>query len=184
MTVFVNNCCRFKPTVRSTRPYSTTVRSEENKLGPGRLVRRIICCALVTRWESVVLIWTMWVWTKYFHGFGHSRLSLSPLPLPTQCDRQCFCGTEDEFEDAVKSDQCGITYPTLCTGDATTPCGGFGAISVYRRTGDFVPAPAPTPRPETTYLLTGCFADSKADRIMDNKIVEDVMSAEVRWCCF
>lgn len=102
-------------------------------------------------------------------------------------DNQCFCGTADEFENAVESDQCGKTYPTLCTGDATRACGGFGAISVFERTSDAAPAPAPVPAPtpttlnETTYSIMGCFADSKADRIMENMMVENVMSAKVSW---
>ena len=108
---------------------------------------------------------------------------------PVLYDHQCFCGTADELENAVESDKCGKTYPTLCTGDATRACGGFGAMSVFGRTGDAAPAPAPVPAPtptvtpETTYSIVGCFADSKADRIMENMMVGDVMSAEVSWRC-
>eukprot|EP00904_Undaria_pinnatifida_P009184 jgi/Undpi1/5396/HiC_scaffold_2.g00677.m1 len=106
---------------------------------------------------------------------------------------ECYCGTADEFENAVSSEDCGTSYPTLCTGDATTACGGFGAISVYQRTGDAAPAPAPTPTAPapspfpsptttptgTTYSLVGCFADDKTDRIMGGKMVAEVMSAEI-----
>lgn len=79
----------------------------------------------------------------------------------------------------MKSDQCGTSYPALCTGDATTACGGFGAISVYQRTGDAGPALTPIVAPETTFSLTGCFQDAKFSRVMENKMVKDVMSAEV-----
>ena len=97
---------------------------------------------------------------------------------------QCHCGTAEEFANATPSDQCGLTYPTLCTGDATTACGGADAVSVYEITGDVAPAPAPTPTftPQTTYSLTGCFSDSKNDRIMENMMVQDPMSAEVGFC--
>lgn len=126
---------------------------------------------------------------------------------------QCYCGTANQFEKAVESSRCGTTYPTLCNGDSTSACGGYGATSVYERTGNVAPvpsppappttpapeaAPAPTPgsspeaaptptpsaspaspTPETAYSLMGCFADSKTDRIMENMMVEDTMSAEV-----
>ncbi|CAM9735808.1 unnamed protein product, partial [Laminaria digitata] len=95
---------------------------------------------------------------------------------------QCYCGTADEFSEAVASDQCGTTYPTLCTGDATSACGGVGAVSIYQITGDVPPAPVPAPAPPTTYSLSGCFTDSKDNRIMGNKMTGEVMSAEVSWC--
>lgn len=94
---------------------------------------------------------------------------------------QCYCGTADEFDNAVSSDKCGTSYPTLCTGDATTACGGFGAIRVYERTGDAAPFPT-VASTGTTYSLVGCFADAKEDRVMEDMVVGGVMSAEVRLC--
>lgn len=95
---------------------------------------------------------------------------------------QCFCGTGAEFADAVESDECGLTYPSLCTGDATLACGGADAVSVYEITGDLAPAPTPVVTPETTYSLSGCFPDSKNNRIMENKMSKNAMSAKVRFC--
>eukprot|EP00904_Undaria_pinnatifida_P009002 jgi/Undpi1/5231/HiC_scaffold_2.g00512.m2 len=111
--------------------------------------------------------------------------------------RECFCGTETKFKSAVSSNQCGLTYESLCTGDSTAACGGRDAISVYKR-GDVDP-PAPTPAPITptppsptppptdpptttsgsTYSSVGCFRDSKRKRIMSNKQTSGHMSAEV-----
>eukprot|EP00904_Undaria_pinnatifida_P008999 jgi/Undpi1/5229/HiC_scaffold_2.g00511.m1 len=110
---------------------------------------------------------------------------------------ECFCGTGEELESAVSSDQCGLTFESLCTGDATTACGGRNSISVYNRTGDVALSPSPpspTPAPVVVeapmavptpsvggYTLAGCYADSKSNRIMENKTVESEMSAEI---CF
>ena len=79
---------------------------------------------------------------------------------------QCFCGNADEFEDnAVPSDQCGLSITDLCTGDPTTACGGRDAIRVYKK---------------LNYSLLDCFQDDKASRIMQLKGSAAVMSAEVR----
>lgn len=64
---------------------------------------------------------------------------------PSTTDAKCFCGTADEFEGAVSSDECGATFASLCTGDSTTACGGNGALSIYQRTGDAGPSPTPAP---------------------------------------
>lgn len=109
-------------------------------------------------------------------------LSHVPTPVPIECDYQCYCGTTADFANLVASDQCGLTYPTLCTGDGTTACGGVGAISVYVVSGVVSPLPPPPVTPETTYTMEGCFADSKTNRIMGDKMVKEAMSAEVSLC--
>lgn len=53
----------------------------------------------------------------------------------------------------MSSNLCGQTYPSLCTGDSTTACGGVNSISVYQRT-DATPAPTPAPTPELTLAPT------------------------------
>lgn len=62
------------------------------------------------------------------------------------------------------SDQCGVSSEYLCTGDPSTACGGFDAISVYQR---------------TPYSSVGCFQDNLVSRIMKLKAAAQVMSGEV-----
>lgn len=49
-----------------------------------------------------------------------------------------------EVGSAAVSDDCGVEYEDLCTGDATMACGGDDAIAVYQRTGAPSPVPVPT----------------------------------------
>ena len=93
-------------------------------------------------------------------------------PLPSAATRfihviQCFCGTVEEFEDSFASEQCGLFYESLCTGDPTAACGGWNAISVYQR---------------TDYAMVGCFQDDHAFRLMKPKGSAAVMSSAVSWC--
>ena len=77
--------------------------------------------------------------------FDARQCSFPRPSLPIQFGLQCFCRTTDAFENAVDSDKCSRSYPTLSTGDATTAYGGLGAISFYQRTDDAAPAPATVP---------------------------------------
>lgn len=87
-----------------------------------------------------------------------------------RCREQCYCGTAGEFEDnPVASDRCGASTMSLCTGDPTTACGGFNAISVYQR---------------REFSFVGCFQDDKDFRLMGPKGSAEFMSAKVSWYGF
>ena len=108
--------------------------------------------------------------------------------------RQCFCGNKSEFDAAKESDQCGVSYNSICTGDSTAACGGYGAISIYKRKGQpppptDPPTPSPTPSPTKppvshppvkAYESLGCYKDNKRNWVMSKRADTGVMSAEVR----
>ncbi|CAN0363674.1 unnamed protein product, partial [Laminaria digitata] len=101
-------------------------------------------------------------------------------------NKQCYCGSATEFASAVSTPgDCGTEYFFLCTGDATTACGGQNRINVYKRTGVVNPPPSATPSPSPTpsdYKSVGCYLDSKTNRLMSDKKSSGDMSSKVRVC--
>lgn len=87
---------------------------------------------------------------------------------------QCWCGDDNTDYDANGPATCDFD----CAGNSDEICGGRNAMSVYSSGS----GPAPAPVPDTsgpTYI--GCFADTKDDRIMTDKMSSSSMTSEV---CF
>eukprot|EP00904_Undaria_pinnatifida_P003872 jgi/Undpi1/13486/HiC_scaffold_8.g03145.m1 len=104
----------------------------------------------------------------------------------TQYGEECWCGDDDTDYDVNGVATCDFA----CVGNSDEICGGRNAMSVYFAGSGSAPvspvpspvAPAPEPAPITpdtsgaTYL--GCYADTKDDRIMTDKVSSSSMTAD------